>query len=250
MTLDKPCGLSRLLPGLTKNREQNGNPGLGPNRRSIMKTSRRTATARTIQFILVGALAALPAAASSIFYSVGVVATGSLGGTSFTNQLVTFTQVTDTTLIGNCPSETFPCAPDVDTNTVTIATVGTFTLTSGTFFFDNSMNVFGITNSSSLAGGFAFLAAEDNSFGTYNMLSDFGPTPYGLCSCTAPFTGLATSGGSLAISSFEPQAPVTAQAGTPSSSSAPEPGSLGLVLAGAIPLAAGLLRRRKRVSAH
>ncbi|MGA3201587.1 MAG: PEP-CTERM sorting domain-containing protein [Bryobacteraceae bacterium] len=206
-----------------------------------MKTFRKTATARAIQFILIGALAALPAAATSIFYSVSAVATGSLGGTSFTNELVTFTQVTDTTDIADCPSETFPCAPSVTGNTVTIATVGTVTITGDTFFFDNGINVFGITNSI----GSALLAAEDNSLATYNMLTDFGPTAYDLCSCSAPFSGLATSGGSLTLSAIGTT--VTAEAGTPASSGVPEPGSLELMLLGGIALAAGLWRRRKNL---
>jgi hypothetical protein len=204
-----------------------------------MKTSRRTAAARAIQFILVGALAALPAAASPIFYSVSAIATGSLADTSFTNELVTFTQVTDTTEIADCPSETFPCAPDVAGNTVTIATVGTVTLTGDTFFFDNGGNVFGITNSI----GVALIGAEDSSLGAYNMLSDFGPTAYNLCSCSAPFSGLATSSGSLTLTAIGTT--VTAEAGTPASSGVPEPGPLGMILLGGISLAAGLWRRRR-----
>lgn len=206
-----------------------------------MKTSRKTAVAAAIRLSLIGALAVLPAAASSIFYSVGAIATGSLNGTPFTNELVTFTQVvTNISSIADCPSQSYPCAPSVTGNTVTIATVGTETLTGATFFFDNGLNVFGITNS---IGG-AYLAAEDNSFATYNMLSDFGPTGYALCSCSLPFSGLATSGGSLTLSAIGGS--VTAQAGTPASSGVPEPGPLGLMLLGGIPLTAGLWRRKTK----
>jgi len=196
-----------------------------------------------ITFILAAALAALPATATPITFTISQEAvSGTLNGTPFGNSLVTFTETTDTTLIANCAAETYPCAPVVTTNTVNIAGVGTETLTGGSYFFDNSINLFGITN----AAGSAFIAAEDASFASYGMTTAFGPTAYGFFSSGT--VNVTTSGGPLVISWNSDQKP-TAQAclgsGCTQSSSTPEPGSLGLALLGAIPLAAGLLRRRK-----
>lgn len=198
-------------------------------------------TARAIQFILAGALAALPAIAGPITFTISQEAvSGTLGATPFTNALVTFTEVTDTTLISSAVCG-YPCAPNVTTNTVTIQGVGTATLTGGSYFFDNAINLFGITN----ASGSAFLAAESTSpFNTYNMQTAFGPTLYPFYGGSA-VSGVATNFGTLSIS-WNTDQQATAQACLGGcSSSTPEPSSLGLALLGGIPLAAGLLRRRK-----
>jgi len=211
-----------------------------------MKTSRRTATARTVQFILAGALAALPAMATAITFQISqMAASGTIGSTPFSNVLVTFTDTTDTTLISASSACGYPCTQSVTTNTITIGGLGTFTQTSGSYFFDNGINLFGITNES----GSAFLAAEDGSFLSYGMTTAFGPTTYSFWPGSTTGFGLATSGGTLAILWNTDGAETTAQACLASScsqsSSTPEPGSLGLALLGAIPLAAGLLRRKR-----
>jgi hypothetical protein len=165
---------------------------------------------------------------------------GTVGATSFNNELVTFTQVTDTGDITNpCGAFSYPCAPQQTGNSVSIATVGTFTLTGESYFFDNFENIFGIT----FAPFAAYLAVDAVPFSTYNMQTAFGPTGYSSFSGSA-VSGVATSGGTLTISwNLDQQA--TAQACLGCASSTPEPGSLGLALLGAIPLAAGLLRWRK-----
>jgi MYXO-CTERM domain-containing protein len=195
-----------------------------------------TPTARTIRFILAGAMAALPATATMITFSLSADGTGTLGSTPFTNALITFTQVTDTTLIGNGCGVL--CAPQVTTNTVTIAGVGTVTLTDETFFFNNEGNVIGLED---ITGGQFPIGALSGSLGGYNMKVNFGPLPYPVF--VASFSGEPTTGGLLAAV-YSGQ--VTFQAVVGSTSSTPEPGSFGLALAGAISLAAGLLRRRRR----
>ena len=52
-------------------------------------------------FILAGALAALPAMAETITFTISATGSGMLGSTSFTDQIVTFTEVTDTSDITN-----------------------------------------------------------------------------------------------------------------------------------------------------
>jgi hypothetical protein len=178
------------------------------------------------------------ASGTPITFVVSADGSGTVGATSFTNALITFTQVTDTTLVTTTCG--YPCAPSVTGNKVTIAGVGTETLTNATYFFDNALNLFGITNTS----GAAFLAAEDIVFASYNMQTAFGPTGYSIFSGSV-VSSQPTSGGVLSVT-FNGDETMTAQACLgPCPSSVPEPGSLGLALLGAIPFAAGLLRWRK-----
>jgi hypothetical protein len=137
-------------------------------------------------------------------------------------------------------SQSYPCAPAVTGNSITIAGVGTVTITGATYFFDNSINLVGISN----AVGSSYLSAEDGLvFDTYNLQTALASASY--ASFSTGLSGLATSGGSLTVTSFGDSATFQACQQC-AATGAPEPGSLGLVLAGAIPLAAGLLRRRKR----
>ncbi len=194
--------------------------------------------------LLVLALAALPAMASSITFTISATATGSfsggsLNGDTFTNALITFIQTTDTTDISSSTCG-YPCSPDVAGNTVTIAGLGTVTLSGDTYFFDNAINLVGITN----AIGSAYLAAEDGPvFGSYTLTTLLASASYPIYGGSA-VSDVATSGGNLSITSFGDSA--TFQACTVCVvASAPEPGSAGLVLPGAILLAAGLFRRRR-----
>jgi hypothetical protein len=180
-------------------------------------------TARTIQFMIAGVFAALPATAGVITFTLSADGSGSLNGTAFSDELITFTQVTDTTAItAGCG---YPCAPSVATNTVTIAGVGTETITGATYFFDNAINLVGITN----APGSAFLAAEDFSLGAYVMLTGFGPTAYPLYGGSGVLNE-STSGGLLTVSSYSGE--VTFQAVLGSDVPTPEPSSFGFTLLG------------------
>ncbi|HTX36065.1 MAG TPA: hypothetical protein VME43_13635 [Bryobacteraceae bacterium] len=189
-------------------------------------------------------LAALPAMASSITFTISATATGSfsggsLNGDTFTNALITFIQTTDTTDISSSTCG-YPCSPDVAGNTVTIAGLGTVTLSGDTYFFDNAINIVGITNES----GSAYLGADDGSvFGSYTLTTLLASASYPIYSGSA-VSDVATSGGSLSITSFGDSATFQACAGC-AVASTPEPGPLGLVCVGAILLAAGLFRRRR-----
>ena len=133
--------------------------------------------------------------ATPITFTVSDTATGILNDSSFLNDLVIFAEVTDTTLIANCPGQLYPCAPALTTNTVTIAGLGTFTLTGSSFFFDNAINVAGITN----AVGAAYLAVENTTpFDTYNMTTNVGPVTFSSYGGSA-VSNVATSGGGEGI---------------------------------------------------
>jgi hypothetical protein len=186
--------------------------------------------------ILAGALAALPAIATPITFTISQEAVSvDLNGTIAMDELVTFTQTTDTSLITDTCDGTFegyPCTPAVTTNTVTIEGIGTETLTGGSYFFDNSINLFGITG----APGSAFLAAESAPpFDTYAMTTAFGPTAYSFYPSSS-VVDVATNNGPLTIAWNTDDQP-TAQAclastcSSPSSSGVPEPATW--LLAGA-----------------
>jgi hypothetical protein len=186
--------------------------------------------------------------ASSITFSVtdsaiGSFSGGPLNGDTFADALITFTQTTDTTDIGDagpCAGLTYPCAPDAVDNTVTIAGYGTLVLSGASYFFDNSINLFGITS----AVGSAYLAAEGSSFSSYTMTTAISGSFAVYPGSTVSDVAL-SNGSFLTVSAFGGSVNYQACLDC-AATGAPEPGSFGLVLAGAIPLAAGLLRRRKR----
>jgi hypothetical protein len=181
-------------------------------------------------FILAGTLATLPSMAGTITFTIYATGSGSLGSTSFTDQIVTFTEVTDTSDITNpCLGSiyNYPCAPNQAGNTVTIGGIaGTQTISGDTFFFDNAINLVGISD----AFFQTYLSAEGTADGTtYGMTTAFGPESAG--NYTVGSSTLATSGGTLSLTSFSGNATFSAVLG--SSTAVPEPGSLGLMLAGA-----------------
>ena len=143
--------------------------------------------------ILAGAWLALPAMAIPITFTISDTGSGSLNGNSFSNELITFTQVTDTAGIASGGCATTIGAPEVTTNTVTIAGVASgLTLSNATCFFDNGINVAGIND----PGSVVLLAAENSIFSSYNMLTNFGPAAYGIYALEgANFVNEPTSGG-------------------------------------------------------
>jgi hypothetical protein len=173
-------------------------------------------------------------AAGQITYTVSDTGSGSLVLASiqnFTNATITFTEVTDTSLITSCGVGTY-CAPNA-TNTVSISGIGTFTLNDSTHIFDNqSTSVAGIEDPSSSD----LLDEKDSAFSTYAMQTSLGPITDNLTLTTA-ITNLLTSGGQLSAT-WGPNVTFTAI-------TTPEPGSMALILTGALPLGLLALRRRR-----
>lgn len=167
---------------------------------------------------------------SPITFTISANGSGTLNGVPFTDEAITFTQVTDTSLIGaNCFGEpgTY-CSPVSTSNTVTIGSA-TYTLTDSTVF-EVGNDVGGIVDRISGADS---LDEDDPAFLTYNMQSSLGPIVDSI-NAASPGPPEPTSGGSLALA-YNSSAFFTATA-----SSAPEPGTFALILAGSI-----LLVRRK-----
>ena len=177
-----------------------------------------------VTFLLTALLTALPAMAQVITFTISATGSGTVGTTAFSDATITFTQVTNTSaIVDPCMTYSYPCAP-VATNKVTISGVGTETLSAGSYFFDNGINVAGITN----APNYTYLGGENSSLATYNMKSNFAPTAFPIYSTGV--SNLSTSGGALDITWGDGDATFKAALG---SSPTPEPATFGLMLTGA-----------------
>jgi PEP-CTERM motif-containing protein len=171
------------------------------------------------------ALACLPAAfATPITYTISTTAGGTFNGTPFSDNTIMFTQVTDTSLLTSCFG-TDICSPATASNSVTIQGFGTFTVNDMTIYFNNPTNgVAGFNDA-----GIDALTENDAAFTTYNMQTALGPI-FDTVNASS-FKGMSTTGGMLTFTGNSLDATFQAVLGT---SSAPEPGSLGLMLAGAL----------------
>jgi hypothetical protein len=112
------------------------------------------------------------ASAAGITYSESSTASGSIGGTTFSNELVTVT------FVGNT-SNIFALAPglwfnNVGTATVTIGGLGTFSFTDAIEAFDNQSGAAGIAHASQLGGPVIF-DTLNSAFATYALATALGP---------------------------------------------------------------------------
>ena len=166
-----------------------------------------------VQTVLLIALAGV-AVASPITYTLSTTAAGSIGSSNFSDSTITFTQVSDTSLVGTCFT-TDTCPPASTSNTVTIQGLGTFTITDSTRFFQNpTLSAIGfIDNVTTL------LIEDDSAFAAYAMVTNLGPIFDVVGTDSA--TGVNTSGGLLSFTGNSSDATFQAVTG---SSSAPEPG--------------------------
>ena len=138
------------------------------------------------------------AEANFVTYTETVVATGSLGGTAFTNALVTFTQTADTNDILHTTSSSYSL--DALTSTVDVAGLGTASFTNPTLIgvqHAGTGSFAGLVEGTAAVGGPIIFAVNDVAFDTYDLKTSIGPivgTPV-----YAPFTGFKTSLGLFVI---------------------------------------------------
>ncbi len=179
--------------------------------------------------------AGLPAVvASPITFTISTSAGGTLGSTVFSDNTITFTETTDTSLIVFCFGGFALCAPASTSNTVTIGGLGTFTINDSTEFFTSAFNRAGLTDLTLSAD---VLTETDAAFGSYNLETALGPIFDSIYSNS--LSPISTSGGTLSYLGNSADAAFTAV-----TSGTPEPGSFGLLAAGAVSL--GLFGWRKR----
>lgn len=126
-------------------------------------------------------IATIPILAGPITYSLTTNASGTLGGTAFTNAAVTVTVTGDTNNVGPAPAPDSAAVTNTGTATVNIAGVGSA-------FFTDPVGIFS-TLTDNVFGTPAVLVA-DNATGT-GIEVQFGPTylTYDLRSAIGPITG-------------------------------------------------------------
>jgi hypothetical protein len=166
--------------------------------------------------------------ADVITYTETATASGSLGGTAFTGQLITLTLTTDTSLITGSALSVTPASP----STVAVNGFATANFTDNIIVFDNNGGVAGFEDNSLPAD---ILDISNNFFTTYNLRTSAGPIT-GNTSINSG-SSFGTDAGNLIINSVSAQGTFTA-----TTAAVPEPASVALFGLG---VAAGVVGRRR-----
>jgi hypothetical protein len=163
------------------------------------------------------ALFGLVASAGPITYTEQTTGSGSLGGSNFTNALVTLVLVGDTSTIYSDGPGVFR---DLGTATVTVAGIGTTTFTDQMGFASiQAFPLAGIFDQT--MGDTMLLATIDPSFATYSLGTAIGPVSNGLF--YTPLESFSTTDGAFVITG------TLNGTSTFTATTVPEPGSMALI---------------------
>jgi len=212
----------------------------------------------------VGAIAAIgilgmaaPSQAAPIAYTITAIASGTLGGTPFSNALMTMTLVSDTlTVFQPLPNDLPELFANPGTATVTIAGLGTATFNDPGGYAAIMFPVvdeipipsLGIWEDVDIAAnrGTGILGIGSNSLAGYNLRSPLGPlagaSSGGAHEPDGTPVAYSTNRGGLTITSTGESGTVTVTVAT----SVPEPTSLSLLTIGGLSLLATTRRRKKQ----
>lgn len=173
--------------------------------------------------------------AESLTYTQTIVANGTLGGTDFTSQLVTFTETADSSNVSLFDGDT-GVYDNMGTVTVSIPTVGTATFTDQVFVFVNQ--------NYSEAGFYDNTIPSPLSTNSNSALST-----YGLTTSIGPLVGIETLATGLNFATTDGNLNFTSEGAgdgtfTVTGSAVPEPGALSMLVLGVVGL---LTTRRLRI---
>lgn len=204
---------------------------------------------------------AAPSQATPITYTVTTIASGALGGSPFTNALLTVTLVGDTLAVSQpLPVDLPELLVNHGTATVTIAGLGTATFNDPGGYAAVAFPVIpgeiplpslGIWEGFDVAAnsGTGIVGVGSNSLAGYNLTSPLGPLPgFASGGATEPDgtpVAFATNRGGLVISGTAENGTVTVTLAT---TTVPEPTSLSLLGVGGLSLLATMRRRKKQHS--
>jgi hypothetical protein len=155
--------------------------------------------------ILAGmALTPIDVGAASITYIETATASGSLGGTSFTNAFLTFTATADTNNVMSVPGSPGVLGVNDSSAMIDITGIGIATLTGATLTFVNTntnVEAAGLTAGTITHPVVDLLSVQNSAFGTYGLTTSIGPLSGNFSVGTGSHT-ITTSAGDLVLTTL------------------------------------------------
>jgi hypothetical protein len=145
-----------------------------------------------------------PASAGSITYIETATASGSLGGTPFTNAFLTFTATADTNNVMSVPGSPGVLGVNDSSAMIDITGIGSATITEATLTFVNTntnVEAAGLTAGTITSPVVDLVSVDNSAFGTYGLTSSIGPLSGSFSVGTGSHT-TTTSAGDLVLTTL------------------------------------------------